>query len=343
MLYLPNQSRVCDARVDADMACVVQASLYLNLVDGSKQNWSLKFASTTDRDAWVRYLAIAKAALAPREIVSHTLVAGKRDGGECHNGEIATCAYTGYVLNSDGHIGAIFATKGHDSKFKMQLGSAAVPKGLTEGMIGMFRGSKRIIVVPADLAYGAAGSTNIPPNANLLYEVSLVKSKPAAEDEADDAGAGASGNRVMDHMRAMGQGVMAGPGPAAGALAPMPGYGGMIMQAPQPMLGAGVAPMPGTSAYQVSSDPTIMQLLLDNQKNQNELRMQLGTMTSKLDEVSLKVDRVDPFGGMGEQHKLSGMVLLHNLQRIIAENDLLKRENYDKTHRIDIQIGRAHV
>lgn len=40
----------------------------------------------------------------------------------------------------------------------------------------------------------------------------------------------------------------------------------------------------------------------------------------------MKVEHMDPFRGLnGQENKMSGLILLQNLQRIIQENDILKR------------------
>ena len=59
--------------------------------------------------------------------------------------------------------------------FETQIGVGAVIKGWDEGMIGMKVGGRRRLVIPASLAYGAAGSPPaIAPNATLVFEVDLL-------------------------------------------------------------------------------------------------------------------------------------------------------------------------
>jgi len=44
--------------------------------------------------------------------------------------------------------------------------------GWDEAMVGMRKGGRRFIVIPAALAYGVKGSPNVvPPNANLIFDV----------------------------------------------------------------------------------------------------------------------------------------------------------------------------
>lgn len=50
--------------------------------------------------------------------------------------------------------------------------------GITEGMIGMNVGGRRLLVVPSALALGACGKGPIPPNATLVYEIELVSITP---------------------------------------------------------------------------------------------------------------------------------------------------------------------
>ncbi len=46
--------------------------------------------------------------------------------------------------------------------------------GLAEGVTGMKKGGKRILIVPPSLAFGEQGGNGIPPNATIIFEVELV-------------------------------------------------------------------------------------------------------------------------------------------------------------------------
>ncbi|CAB3233671.1 unnamed protein product [Arctia plantaginis] len=56
------------------------------------------------------------------------------------------------------------------------LGSGQVIKGWDQGLIGMCEGEQRKLVIPPELAYGAAGAPpKIPQSATLTFHVDLVK------------------------------------------------------------------------------------------------------------------------------------------------------------------------
>jgi peptidylprolyl isomerase len=57
---------------------------------------------------------------------------------------------------------------------KFILGDSPFIKGSVEGILGMKSGGKRIIVVPAELAYGQQGAGPIPPNTDLRVFVELL-------------------------------------------------------------------------------------------------------------------------------------------------------------------------
>ena len=59
------------------------------------------------------------------------------------------------------------------------LGTGRVIKGWDQGVLGMKVGGKRTLVIPAHLAYGKRGAPGggIPPDADLIFDVDLVKIK----------------------------------------------------------------------------------------------------------------------------------------------------------------------
>ena len=81
--------------------------------------------------------------------------------------------YTGWLKN-----GKKFASSVDENEpYEFKLGAGDVIKGWDEGIAGMRVGGKRKLIIPAKLAYGEKGKGPIPPNAELTFEVELLKIK----------------------------------------------------------------------------------------------------------------------------------------------------------------------
>jgi peptidylprolyl isomerase len=81
------------------------------------------------------------------------------------------------------YVGALYkggkvfdASWKRNQTFPFQLGQGSVIPGWDQGIPGMRVGGRRELIIPANLAYGKAGSPpTIPPNATLIFVVDLLK------------------------------------------------------------------------------------------------------------------------------------------------------------------------
>ena len=94
-------------------------------------------------------------------------------GATATSGSI-TVAYSGWLYDTsmaDGK-GSQFDSS---ASYKFTLGAGQVIKGWDTGIPGMKVGGRRRLLLPPDYAYGSStpDPTKIPPNATLLFEVTL--------------------------------------------------------------------------------------------------------------------------------------------------------------------------
>ena len=87
-------------------------------------------------------------------------------------GNQLTVAYTGWLHDSSkpDAKGSQFDSS---TNFPFRLGVGAVIRGWDQGVAGMRVGGQRRLVIPPDLAYGSAGNGPIPPNATLVFDITL--------------------------------------------------------------------------------------------------------------------------------------------------------------------------
>lgn len=96
-------------------------------------------------------------------------------GPEAKAGQKVKVHYTGW-LDNNGKPGKKFdSSRDRNQPFEFGLGGGQVIRGWDEGVAGMKVGGKRVLVIPAELGYGARGAGGvIPPNATLIFDVELL-------------------------------------------------------------------------------------------------------------------------------------------------------------------------
>jgi hypothetical protein len=143
----------------------------------------------------------------PTELVKEDLKPGTGDRA-VKDGDAIKVHYVGKLLKN----GVKFdSNEAKDKPFEFTVGEGVI-EGWSKGVVGMKKGGKRKLVIPAPLAYGESGHPpKIPANSALTFEIELV----GWADEPD-AAASASPSGSADAKPA-GSGSAA---PAAGSAAP---------------------------------------------------------------------------------------------------------------------------
>ena len=94
-------------------------------------------------------------------------------GATTQNGQMLTVHYTGTLQNGTKFDSSVDRGK----PYQFRLGTGSVIKGWDEGLLGMKVGGKRKLTIPPTLGYGPRGTSNIPPNSTLLFDVELIDAK----------------------------------------------------------------------------------------------------------------------------------------------------------------------
>ena len=167
-------------------------------------------ASGTTEPAKTEEPKVTLPKVAPTKLVITDITDGTGAGAAV--GDLIAVHYVG-VLSSDG---TRFDGNFGSSPFSLTLGKGQVIKGWDEGLLGMKTGGMRQLDIPADLAYGDAGSGSvIKPGAALSFVVEMVgiipATNPADEPKLTIAGAAASSTlQSKDLVEGKGEAIAAG-------------------------------------------------------------------------------------------------------------------------------------
>jgi len=106
----------------------------------------------------------------PTKLETKDLITGT--GTEAKTGDTVTVNYVGVLYKTGKVFDASWKRK---EPFTFTLGKGQVIKGWDQGIPGMKVGGRRELIIPAELAYGKAGSPpTIPANEALVFVVDLL-------------------------------------------------------------------------------------------------------------------------------------------------------------------------
>ncbi|XP_020345284.1 FK506-binding protein 15 isoform X2 [Oncorhynchus kisutch] len=455
------QKQVTAAKIHVGFVFTVQPNNYCTFYDDQRQNWSLMFDTEKAAVDFCKEVCLAKVNSAPSldMVVVQDLTLGEGQGVE--TGDSLEVTYTGWLLQNHA-VGQVFDSNlNKDKLLRLKLGAGKVIKGWEEGMVGMRKSGRRLMVIPPSLGYGSQGVANrIPADSTLIFEAELRRVKLAKDSGSDRASAGsrdsaasspvpcveklgpylpagttllratspgrpgepplraksnsiseqltnpdATKAKLISRMAKMGQPMlpfMAGPssqpdssdsemedprvkerpaapspvqistapqapvqvlshphGASPSALMPV----AMTAAAPQPVMSGSAHAFQPYAYPQSSMSPSQLQpmgqmyptqavpymggtgevtsfLMAEARQHNSEIRLAVGKVADKVDQLASKVDDLQRQGGHSlavPSVTMETAMIMHNIQRIIQENESLKKDVYEKSSRIEEQ------
>jgi peptidylprolyl isomerase len=101
------------------------------------------------------------------------LKVGTGDGAQ--KGDTVLVHYTGWLYENGARTTQFDTSRVPDRElFEVKIGETPVMKGWTRGLVGMKVGGLRQLIIPPELAFGAAGRPpKIPPSSTLEFEIEV--------------------------------------------------------------------------------------------------------------------------------------------------------------------------
>ncbi|XP_029915723.1 FK506-binding protein 15 isoform X2 [Myripristis murdjan] len=190
LLYMSQQKQVTTAKIHVGFVFTLQPNNYCTFYDDQRQNWSLMFESEKASTDFCKEVCLAKANSAPSldSVVVQELSLG--EGQAVENGDSLEVGYTGWLLQNH-TFGQVFdSSQSKDKLLRLKLGAGKVIKGWEEGLLGMKKTGRRLMVIPPNLAYGSKGVANrIPAHSTLIFETEIRRVKFAKDSGSDRASA----------------------------------------------------------------------------------------------------------------------------------------------------------
>ncbi|XP_077626024.1 FK506-binding protein 15 isoform X2 [Crocuta crocuta] len=187
LLYISQQQPVTVARIHLNFELMVRPNNYSTFYDDQRQNWSIMFESEKAAVEFNKQVCIAKCNCTPSldAVLSQDLVVV--EGPAVEVGDSLEVAYTSWLFQNHVLGQVLDSTANKDKPLRLKLGSGKVIKAWEDGMLGMKKGGKRLLVIPPACAAGSEGviGWTHSPDSILVYEVEIRRVKFARDSGSD--------------------------------------------------------------------------------------------------------------------------------------------------------------
>ncbi|GFR31841.1 FK506-binding protein 15 [Trichonephila clavata] len=181
LLYKGKQIQVTASNIVPSFKFHIQPNNYVNFFDEKNENWSINFDSETQLTEFAKQVALAKANSEGKNsssLIVQDLVLG--DGPSVDTGDSAEIRYTSWSLSNHVFGQVLDSNMKSESAFRLRLGKSKINKGLSDGLIGAQKGSRRLLIIPPNLI-GEGTSPSVPPNTTVIFEILVIKVKISRE------------------------------------------------------------------------------------------------------------------------------------------------------------------
>ncbi|XP_036288825.1 FK506-binding protein 15 isoform X2 [Pipistrellus kuhlii] len=187
LLYISQQQPVTVAKIHLSFELMVRPNNYSTFYDDQRQNWSIMFESEKAAVEFNKQVCIAKCNSTPSldAVLSQDLIV--TEGPAVEVGDSLEVAYTSWLFQNHA-LGQVFdSTANKDKLLRLRLGSGKVIKGWEDGMLGMKKGGKRLLIIPPTCAVGSEGVIGWTQSTDsiLVFEVEIRRVKFARDSGSD--------------------------------------------------------------------------------------------------------------------------------------------------------------
>jgi peptidylprolyl isomerase len=136
----------------------------------TESNESTKSGESGNTDTSKKPVVVVPKGLSPKTYAYKEIVKGT--GATAKSGDKVTVQYVGVGFDSEKEFDSSWS---RNEPFEFNLGAGEVIAGWDKGVAGMKVGGRRELLLPGNLAYGAAGSPpEIGPNETLIFVIDLL-------------------------------------------------------------------------------------------------------------------------------------------------------------------------